>query len=108
MADQEMTASLKQREYALYHLAFGIEVEINHHIAQKNQIELAHHRQLFAQVELHEIHPAAQIALHQQGACLRTDSFQAIARQMLMRNAAGALQRIAPGAPLVANPRADI
>ena len=55
---------------------FGLEIEIDHHIAQEHDVKHADARQRAVQVDLHELHTIAQFALDQQGAALVPDSRQ--------------------------------
>jgi hypothetical protein len=52
MADAEVATGLDGGHHPRHHLAFGVVVEVDHHVAQKDHVKLAHGRQRRVQVDL--------------------------------------------------------
>jgi hypothetical protein len=54
MADDEIAAGMQLLDQAGDDLALGVGVEIDHHVAQEDDVELAQHGQRLVQVDLQE------------------------------------------------------
>ena len=63
MTDQEISAELQQRERPCDDLAFGVAVEIDHHVAQKDQVECPELWQRLVEIDLDEPHSAAELSV---------------------------------------------
>ena len=94
MADDEIAAGMQLLDEAGDHLALGVRIEIDHHIAQENDVELAQRGQGPVQVHLHEAGVALDLGGDHETALLAAHAFQAILAQVGIGQAARAVQPV--------------
>lgn len=60
MADDEIASGLEARQQPCNDLALGFLIEIDHHIAQEDDVEFAKVGKGFVEVDLHKADPVTQ------------------------------------------------
>ncbi len=108
MADDEPAAGPQAFNQTRHHLLLGLRLEVDHHVAQQDDIELADLRQTLVQVDLLEAHALAHGVLQRELSGLVADAFQAIGLEIGGRNFTGLLHGIKGGAGLFQDLCADI
>ncbi len=108
VADIEVPARPDERDHAGHHVALGVAVEVDHHVAQEHDVEAAQVGEPGVQVGVEEADLLAQLARHQQRSRLGPLALQAEAPQVGVGDLAGALLGVVAGAGLVQHARADV
>src|SRR6476620_5185318 len=108
VADIKLSTRLERRQDASDDLSFGVCVEVDQQIAQKDCVEGAELRQRRREVDLHELDSPAQALLDEQRALLSAHTFQAETPQIRLWDVLCTFERIVSGTCLPQHAEADV
>src|SRR5437667_1620834 len=108
VADQEVAARAERRQQPPDHLALGLVVEIDHDVAQKDDVEHAERWQRMIEVDLSKLDPAPQGALDEERPLVAAETLETEALEILRRHVGGPLHGVVPDARPLEDARADV
>ena len=82
MADDEIAAGMQLLDQSCNHLALGFGIEIDHHVAQEDDVELAQGGQRPVQVDLQEARVTFDFGSNHETALLAAHTLQAVLSQV--------------------------